>query len=215
LRLLLAAALALATVASAADKYPSFAELAKTEKAGADYRITCHDRKSPAAVLAIHAGVIEPGSGELARAVAREDWSLYLFESLKPDGDETLHITSTRFDEPEAVALVERSALCVSLHGMKGKTDAICLGGANPGLRRAVFEGLERAQLGIELEEPCKRLPGVSLKNIGNRCQRQGVQIELSAALRERMRADPSLTTKLGAAIRDGVQAYEKKKESP
>jgi phage replication-related protein YjqB (UPF0714/DUF867 family) len=197
------ALLTFALAANAADKYPSFEALAQAEKRGVDYRITTLDRKASVAVLAIHAGGIEPGSGELARVIAADDWSLYLFESLKPEHDSTLHITATRFDEPDAVALVERSAVCVSVHGASGNADGICLGGANAKLRRAVYESLDRAGL------------GVAPKNIGNRCREQGVQVELTKALRGRMRSDAALEAKVGAAIRDGVRAYARKKEAP
>ena len=211
----LAALLGLSLAASAADKYPGFDALAKAEKQGIDYRITTLDRKSRVAVLAIHGGAIEPGSAELARVIASDDWSLYVFESLKPDDDDSLHITATRFDEPQAVALVDRSTVCVSVHGSRGDNDGICLGGANARLRRSIYESLGRASLGVELEEPCKRLPGVAPTNIGNRCREQGVQIELTRALRTHLRADPALEAKLGAAIRDGVRAYDKKREMP
>ena len=213
-RLAAAALIAASTVfvpgVSAADKYVNFGALASAEKEGVDYRITALDRRSPVAVLAIHGGAIEPGSDQLARAIAREDWNLYVFESLKPAHDSTLHVTATHFDEPQALALARRSAICVAPHGMRGDTDAICIGGGNPKLRRAVNEGLERARLGIPLEEPCARLPGVSPENIDNRCERQGVQLELSTSLRTRLLADPELMNRLAAAVRESVQAYER-----
>jgi phage replication-related protein YjqB (UPF0714/DUF867 family) len=204
------AAVLLSGAAQAADKYPDFAALSSSEREGKDFRITTLDRRSPVAVLAIHGGSIEPGSDAVARAVARGDWSLYVFESLKPGRDDSLHITATSFDEPQALALVGHSAVCVSVHGSKGDRDGICLGGSNPKLRRAVHEALEHARLDAALEEPCKRLPGIHPKNIGNRCEAGGVQVELTASIRERLRADPSLAEKIGAAIRDGVQAYRK-----
>jgi phage replication-related protein YjqB (UPF0714/DUF867 family) len=206
-----AALIALTLPLRAADKYPNFAALAAAERDGVDYRITAVDRRSGVAVLAIHAGGIEPGCGELARAIAGGDWSLYLFESLKSRDNMALHITSTNFDEPRALALVARSSLCISVHGAAGVTDGICIGGGNAELRRAVRDGIARADLGIPLEEPCSRFPALERSNITNRCERQGVQLELTRSLRDRLRADPALEAKLGAAIRDGVQAYEKK----
>jgi phage replication-related protein YjqB (UPF0714/DUF867 family) len=207
--ILLAVATMCATVVLAEDKYANFAALAAAEKGGTDYRITTIDRKSPVAVLAIHGGVIEPGSDQLARVIAGGDWSLYIFESLKPPHDNSLHITATHFDEPQALALAAHSKICVAVHGMKGDIDGICIGGANAKLRRFVHDGIDRAGTGIVLEEPCQRLPGVSPDNIDNRCERQGVQLELSTSLRQHLGSDPALMTKLGAAIRDSVQAYQ------
>jgi phage replication-related protein YjqB (UPF0714/DUF867 family) len=206
----LAVALMFAATAYAADKYVNFAALASAEKESVDYRITTLDRHSPVAVLAIHGGAIEPGSDQLARAIARDDWNLYVFESLKPPHDNTLHVTATHFDEPQALALARHSAICVAPHGMRGDADAICIGGANAKLRRAMRDSLERSRLDIPLEEPCARLPGVSPENIDNRCERQGVQLELSTSLRTRLLADPELMKHLATAVRDGVQAYER-----
>jgi phage replication-related protein YjqB (UPF0714/DUF867 family) len=205
--------------AHAADKYADFAGLAKAERDGVDYRITALDRKAPVAVFAIHAGAIEPGSGELARAIAGETLSLYLFESLKPLDDASLHVTSTHFDEPRALALAGSSAVCVSVHGIKGTHEGICIGGANAALRRAVFEGLEAASLGGTLEEPCgnTRVAGVAPTNIVNRCRDQGVQLELTRGLRDRLRADPALAAKMGSAVREAAGRYSKStsKEKP
>ena len=93
----------------AADHYPNFKELAANEKEGVDYRVEVADRHSPVVVIAIHGGGIESGSEAVARQIAGEDWSKYIFMATKPKGNRVLHITSTHFDDPRALALV-RSA---------------------------------------------------------------------------------------------------------
>jgi poly-gamma-glutamate hydrolase-like protein len=62
-----------------------------------------------AALVAPHGGGIEPGTSELADAIAASDLSFYTFEGLKPSGNTDLHITSTRFDEPMCLTLLASS----------------------------------------------------------------------------------------------------------
>ena len=82
------------------DKYPNFHWLRRSPLE--HFRIERADGpdRSDVAVVAIHGGKIEPGTSELARAVARDDHPFYLFEGLKPQGNRDLHISSGRFDDP-------------------------------------------------------------------------------------------------------------------
>ena len=86
------------------DKYASFALLAEAETEGTDYRIHTAPQPSPIVIIAPHGGAIEPGTSEIAAAIARNSYSLYCFEGLKPDRPHAdLHITSERFDESRGV----------------------------------------------------------------------------------------------------------------
>jgi phage replication-related protein YjqB (UPF0714/DUF867 family) len=67
--------------------------------------------------VAPHGGGIEPGTSELADAIAGSDLSFYTFEGLKSSGNTDLHITSTRFDEPMCLTLLASSSVVVTLHG--------------------------------------------------------------------------------------------------
>jgi Poly-gamma-glutamate hydrolase len=69
------------------------------------------------ALVAPHGGGIEPGTSELADAIAGSDLSFYTFEGLKSSGNTDLHITSTRFDEPMCLTLLASSSVVVTLHG--------------------------------------------------------------------------------------------------
>ena len=83
------------------DTYPSFGALALSETEGKDFIVTClRGARDDIVILAPHGGKIEPGTSELARAVAGSDIALYLFEGVKPSGNRALHVTSTNFDEP-------------------------------------------------------------------------------------------------------------------
>jgi len=103
------------------DRYRSFAELKLAEREGLDYRIRAQDRGSPVAVVAPHAGYIEPMTGEIAATIASDRYSLYCFEGLRDRPHGELHITSNRFDEPTGVQLVEACEIAIGVHGRRTK----------------------------------------------------------------------------------------------
>ena len=97
------------------DVYASFNELAAQEIEGEHYQIHVIDRGSPILILAPHGGYIEPGTLQIGKALAADCYSFYGFESLeKRRRAESLHITSSRFDEPRALDLLRRADLARS-----------------------------------------------------------------------------------------------------
>ena len=92
-----------------ADKYPNFATLALNERSGIDYRVLVRRAKPALAIIAPHGGGIEPGTSEIADAIADVRFSFYAFEGLKSSGNAALHITSTRFDEPMCLNILAYS----------------------------------------------------------------------------------------------------------
>ena len=82
-----------------ADKYRNFAELARSERSGIDYDVLVRRARPAFAIIAPHGGGIEPGTSEIADAVAGLTHSFYTFEGLRTSGNTDLHITSTRYDE--------------------------------------------------------------------------------------------------------------------
>jgi phage replication-related protein YjqB (UPF0714/DUF867 family) len=125
------------------DKYASFQQLAAGERCGVDLSISAVPRDSPVAVIAPHGGLIEPGTSELARAVAGEDYSLYCFEGLRRRPHRDLHITSARFDEPRGLKIIQRCDLVVALHGLDGIDARIAIGGRHHALRQQICTHLQ------------------------------------------------------------------------
>lgn len=190
-----------------ADKYASYTELAQHEKEGTDYVVETRDRHSRVLVLAIHGQNIEPGSDDVAEAIARADCNEYIFRALKNENWEDLHVTSSRFDDPRALDLAARSRLCVSVHGYRERAkEAVCLGGGNEPAIRRVALALKRNFPEIERLRDCDGLGGADPKNIVNRCREQGVQLELSWKLRERLRKDSGALRAFGKAVRSALQ---------
>lgn len=183
------------------DVYFSFAELAAANVYGVDYSIELRDQRSPMTVLAIHGGRIERNTDLIASLIARSDFNFYTFKGLRPSGNRFLHITSRRFDEPQAVRLVEASTDALSIHGYtKSKRRQSCIGGANRRMGARLALSLRRA--GFSVEFPCRPFPGDSQRNIVNRAQNKGVQIEVTQTLREWLISRPSLLRRYTNAIR-------------
>ena len=106
-----------------ADKYRNFAALARQEEAGVDYAVSVRRARGEFALVAPHGGGIEPGTTELADAIATDILSFYTFEGLKSSGNTDLHITSTRFDEPMCLTLLGQTEIVVTLHGEHSTED--------------------------------------------------------------------------------------------
>src|SRR3954470_20919117 len=101
------------------DKYLSFDELSRNETSGMAFSIAVRQARKSFAIVAPHGGGIEPGTSEIADAIAAKELSYYAFLGLKAkSGNTDLHITSTRFDEPMCLTLIGRSNRCAQLPGL-------------------------------------------------------------------------------------------------
>jgi phage replication-related protein YjqB (UPF0714/DUF867 family) len=166
------------------DRYDSFEQLCEHAVEGRDFRIRTASRPGHIAVIAPHGGGIEPGTSELAEAIAGTALSFYAFEGIRRNNNRDLHITSTRFSEPRCHALVTASPLVITIHGEDSDDEAVFIGGLAREALRSVRESLEAAGFSVE-KHPNPVLQGESLENICNRgSRREGVQLELSSGLR-------------------------------
>ena len=147
---------------SSLEIYESFEKLKQNEKEEKDYRIHYRHGISGILVMAPHGGGIEPGTTEIANAVAGKKHSFYSFEGLKPHGNLKLHITSRRFDEPIGVNLSESSETLLVIHGCKGEERVVYIGGRNRILRQRVETSLINASFSVQ-EDP--RFPGLHHRN--------------------------------------------------
>jgi len=189
-----------------ADRYPDFATLAAAHEQNRDYRITVQDRGTRVAILAPHGGTIEPETASIARAAAGDDLSFYLFEALHAGAHGDYHITSHRFDEPRALALVAGADTSIAIHGRKDDgTDTVWLGGRDETLRDAVGDALRAAGFGAALNTA---LPGVHPSNICNRTRSgTGVQLELPRSLRRNLAEDGRMIARFSTALRAAISA--------
>ena len=168
-----------------AKLYKGFADLAKYQVRSKDYEIVALSRPlSRVAVIAPHGGAIERGTSQIARALAGDDYHLYLFEGIRPSNNyATLHLTSHYFDEPECLAIVGQCPIVVAIHGCRGTDERVLLGGRNVALKSQLAAAIRRT--GVTAETDGHAFPAMEPNNICNRgLTGQGVQLEFSAALR-------------------------------
>jgi phage replication-related protein YjqB (UPF0714/DUF867 family) len=185
------------------DLYGSYADLAAGEAEGVHYRIRVIDRASPIVVVAPHGGRIEAGTSQTAALIAADVFSLYCFEGLV--SGRRLHITSARFDEPRALALVESADIAIGVHGRADRGDhrTIWLGGLHESLRDAIGAALERVGFKTSTDH---HMQGKAPGNICNRGRlRAGVQLELPMSLRNAFLNDPFARQAFGSAVRDTI----------
>ena len=169
-----------------ADKYQNYAELSASETQGVDYQISYFSKPSNKIIMAIHGGGIETGTSELTRDIAGTTYSYYLFEGLKSSNNGDLHITSTNFDEPNALRMVAEASYCLTLHGYADSLKKHTLiGGADHNVKLQVYNKLIAAGFSAELLDESDRLSGSDPANIVNKTKRgMGVQLELSTLQR-------------------------------
>ena len=131
-----------------------------------------------------HGGAVEPGTSEIAKAVAAHSLNLAIFEGIKAQGNSDLHITSTNFDEPRCVRIVEQADFVIALHGERSADKVVYIGGADAILSKSITLAL--AEAGYEVRKHQSRnLQGMAPQNICNRGRRNvGVQLELTKGLR-------------------------------
>ena len=165
------------------DKYPNFAALASAEPADA-YSILVRNAGIPVVVAAPHAGGIEPGTSEIALAIAGNDLSYYLFEGKKAQGNGELHITSSNFDEPQCLALLSAACIVLTVHGEDSEAEVVYLGGRHTAAIASVRAALEPHGFAVR-EHSNPQLQGLNSRNICNIGRiGAGVQLELSGGLR-------------------------------
>ncbi len=169
------------------DGYRSFSHLAEKETAGTDYTIVSHHGRPELAVMAIHGGGIEPGTAEIAEAVAGEQWTFYAFKGLKSSGNAILHISSNGYDEPQGLRIATRAVNILSIHGCRGNEEAVYVGGRDLEFKKKVVAALNEAGFSAVFSDTVGQR-GIDPHNICNRCRSgKGVQLEISRGLRDAM----------------------------
>lgn len=146
------------------------------------------------AIIAPHAGGIEPLTGSIAQDIAGTEFSFYCFKGLKKTGNRDLHITSHCFDEPHAIELISCHQWVVAIHGCNAEGERVFLGGRDQALITDLALHLNSA--GIIAEASGHQYAGSDLNNICNRGKSStGVQFELSLSFRKAARISAFIAT--------------------
>ena len=188
------------------DKYDSYQALvAGGELEGTDFDITVRERTGSALlVVAPHGGSIEIGTSEIATLVAGSDHSLFTFNGLKKEWgtNRDLHITSHNFDHPSCVTLAGRHAVVLAIHGCKGESSQVYVGGLDQALTTLLTRSLLAA--GLPASASGHKYPGRNPLNICNRgTSGRGAQLEFTLDLRR-----PAARALIVPAVRAALSDY-------
>jgi len=170
-------------------------------------------------VFAPHGGGIEPGTEEIARAVAQATGAtLYVLSAKRPSGNGQLHIACTKMIPGISTKLDSAIAACriaISIHGHGRTKDggAVYVSGRATDAVQVTAGAMRHALKGVfEVVDELDRIPsdlaGLHKDSLVNRPKGGGVQIELPRALREEARpairgAAAQLVTALVEAVRE------------
>jgi phage replication-related protein YjqB (UPF0714/DUF867 family) len=172
--------------ANKAESYRSFAALLENEEEGRDFIRIIQVLQSPWMIVAPHGGGIEPGTTEIATALAGDNYSLYCLDSLKTNGNELMHITSHDFDDPLCISMTRNAQVVVSIHGCSDEHPRVFVGGRHDELRDKLLASLSSA--GFDATSGHGRYPGKHRDNVCNLGQSgAGIQLEISLGLRRKM----------------------------
>ncbi|MGD9329809.1 MAG: poly-gamma-glutamate hydrolase family protein [Desulfobacterales bacterium] len=171
--------------------YAHFGQLRLHEREGRDFIVRHRAGPSGLLIMAPHGGGIEPGTGDIADAVAARDHSFYGFMGIKNQGNRALHLPSIRFDEPRARAMTAEAVWILTVHGCHDREILVHVGGRDRRQADRIIRGLQIA--GIPAQR-CERphMRGWHPDNLCNQGRRRaGVQLEISAGLRNKLHTDP------------------------
>jgi phage replication-related protein YjqB (UPF0714/DUF867 family) len=171
------------------DTYSSWQDLEAHERRGVDFDIDVvpHDGASWL-IAAPHGGGIEPGTTEIARAIAGSALSFYSVKGLRRSCNSSLHITSHRFHEPDYDRIVAAHPRVLAIHGCNDSERpagvSVWVGGADVELILAAIGTLSAAGFSACRD---RFTPGAEPENLCNRgTTGLGLQFELSDAFRRR-----------------------------
>lgn len=168
------------------NSYKCFNDLTRHQIRDKDYKTIINIRSgSSVAVIAPHGGSIEKETSEIAKAIAADDFNLYLFEGIRSaENYKYLHLSSHYFDDPDCLKLIHQCTYVISIHGCKGDKEEVLLGGLNENLKMQIAMALK--SVGIEFQIDGHKYPGNDIRNICNRGKTlKGVQLEITNKLRE------------------------------
>lgn len=187
------------------EPHRSFTELAHHYTAGVDYEIETRRGSENLLCAAWHGGFMEPGSDLLADAIAGCRYHYYAFKALFPvsDGEHPLHVTSSRFREPELITLAKESERVFAVHCCStapGIPRVFIGGGADQSVRKQLINALRQGGFNAG---PDKIFPGSHFMNPCNAGRQPGVQIEVSQSYMDHLVAHRSELFRMAAVIAD------------
>ena len=191
------------------DVYSKFDDLSARMVEGKDYRIVAQKRNSPYLIMAIHGGLIEPFTSDIATALAGEEYDLYVFEGMRKERNGELHIASEYFDEPQAKDMIRVAETVVCIHGHHdAEHEFVMIGGLDERLAEKMRTHL--SEIDIVTRAFDGRLVPESRNNICNQgMSGGGIEIMISRKLRDALREDAGLYRLFINAMKHAIAAHK------
>ena len=186
------------------DFYRSYHHLLRNETEGVAFRKVIRSTGSRRIVVAPHGGKIEPGTAEVAEAIAGTQLTYYAFIGLRSRATQ-LHLSSTRMDDAELLDLVEAAESVLTVHGRAGDDVPLALvGGCDVRTADEIRVSLVASGFAaIMAGNAYQHLAGTHPHNICNMGRsRKGVQLELTRLLRTQLADSEETMTRFIEAVR-------------
>lgn len=172
------------------DRFKKMTELLAHLSPDNHYRIQYTDtRDSKVKLFAPHGGCIEPCTGSLVMEIAGESYDYFVFHGMMMKNCfQTLHVSSTRYDEPHCQQMARQALVAVAIHGCDGDKEFVEIGGGNSELVANLHDYLT----GHGYPAICapKNRKGEDERNFINLAREKGVQLELSSGFRKSLFPD-------------------------
>lgn len=156
-------------------------------------------------IIAIHGGSIEFGTSEIARAIAGNNFPLYI-------NGKGPHITSTKFRNSEVQKILDTCEIIISIHGVHDSDSPfVMMGGLDNFLIKKISESLLKNK--FILKTPSDEINGDDSENICNLgVSKKGIQLEISRKLRDELVNNKNLLYLCSQSIRNVLlYKYERK----
>ncbi len=194
--------------------YDSMKELKENETEHVDWRQSHQDRDSWLLVVAPHGRTIEPLTELIAKEIADNQFSLFVFEGLRRKDPERkpkwLHVTSEHYEDDDLKRLQEKAKVTLAVHGAANKQEfperVTHMGGNNDRLRDMIWNALDGNGFSVVLGTG--HLAGTRDNNFVNRTPLKGVQLEISRSEREALADNPVRRSRYITAIREALLSY-------
>jgi phage replication-related protein YjqB (UPF0714/DUF867 family) len=165
-----------------ASKYSSYTELAREMKSGIDFEVIYRNSGSRSYLIAApHGGYMEPGSTEIANAIADDLFGFYTFSSIRRNTAPLMVLPSLRFNEPWLRSVSKRYRGVISIHIIPGSDRAIYVGGTYRKLANIISSALQAD--GYTVKTLPNWSPAYNSNNFFNKGVNGGIRIEISSGL--------------------------------
>jgi len=176
-----------------------------------DYEIQFNiSRNTNIKLFAPHGGCIEPCTGTLVMEIAGESFDYYVFHGMmKKNCFQTLHVSSTQFDEPRCQQMARQALVAVAIHGCEAEKEFVEIGGANRKLVTSLRNHL--IAQGFPTVFATKNRKGEDERNFINLARHKGLQLELSSGFRKSLFPDfPRTLQRNPKTVRLFISAMQK-----